>query len=168
MIACSSFRSRATGQAAPLKNLGRPLRFQQNRDPIGPLCAPDLSVVRLMCVRIEIIYLGKIVEQAPTDRTFNSRSTPIRRCCWKRRQPSTSAERETPPRSPDRTTQSGNVPSGCAFRTRCPYATEICAVDTPPLQAVSDGHAVVCHHWAEIPARNQVSSNAPKEIQAPA
>ena len=39
-----------------------------------------------------------------------------------------------------------NAPSGCKFRTRCPYATEICAQEAPTLKEVAPDHFVACHH----------------------
>ena len=43
-----------------------------------------------------------------------------------------------------------NAPSGCPFRTRCPYAKEVCAQEMPPFTEVSRGHFVACHRTAEI------------------
>ncbi|MEE9567822.1 MAG: oligopeptide/dipeptide ABC transporter ATP-binding protein, partial [Candidatus Binatia bacterium] len=39
------------------------------------------------------------------------------------------------------------IPSGCSFRTRCKYATDRCAQDTPELRAIEGTHAVACHYW---------------------
>ena len=43
-----------------------------------------------------------------------------------------------------------NIPKGCPFHPRCPYATEICTTDVPTFDAVNETHSTACHHWQEV------------------
>ncbi len=107
----------------------------------------DLSVVRLMCDRVAIMYLGKVVEQADTKRLFTKPSHPYTRVLLaaapklKLGQPSEETVPGSEPPNP------AAIPSGCSFRTRCKYATDRCAQDTPELRAIEGTHAVACHYW---------------------
>jgi oligopeptide/dipeptide ABC transporter ATP-binding protein len=42
------------------------------------------------------------------------------------------------------------IPSGCAFRTRCQFASDICAAEMPPRSEIAEDHSVSCHHWREL------------------
>jgi oligopeptide transport system ATP-binding protein len=107
--------------------------------------AHQLSVVRHVSNRVAIMYLGRIVETGPTRTVF---TTP--------QHPYTAALLEAAPR-PDPATRHrkpairGDIPSplaiptGCRFRTRCPFAEERCAVDDPRLEPVDGEHLVACH-----------------------
>jgi oligopeptide transport system ATP-binding protein len=107
--------------------------------------AHQLSVVRHITNRVAIMYLGRIVETGPTERVFTSPQHPY-----------TAALLEAAPR-PDPSTRHRKpairgdipsplaIPSGCRFRTRCPFAIERCAVDDPALLPVEPGHDVACH-----------------------
>ena len=106
----------------------------------------NLSVIRYMCHRIGVMYLGHIVEVA--DRTSIYEDP---------RHPYTYALLRSAP-VPDPKARKGlallqgdvpspvDIPSGCRFRTRCPYATERCAREVPEPRTVSDGHFVECHY----------------------
>jgi len=105
----------------------------------------DLALVRYLCERTLVMYLGRVVEDAPTEEI-------VRRP----RHPYTQAlVAAVPVPDPDQSRQplpiKGNVPdareppSGCSFRDRCPYAMPRCAVETPPLRSVAGGHHVACH-----------------------
>lgn len=114
----------------------------------------DLSVVRLICDRVAIMYLGKVVEQAPTDRLFSAPSHPYTRALIaaapnlaRRRLPDEDAVKGDIPDAAD-------VPSGCAFRERCRFATERCGRDVPRPAAVGFEHWVSCHNWDALPAVN--------------
>jgi oligopeptide/dipeptide ABC transporter ATP-binding protein len=116
------------------------------------LISHDLSVVRVMCDRTAIMYLGKIVELAPTRRIFEKPAHPYTRLLLQ------AAPRLDVKRADSQADITGfeppnpaNVPSGCAFRTRCPFAIAICAEKVPVLDETALGHAVACHRWAELP-----------------
>lgn len=114
--------------------------------------AHDLSIVKHISNRIGVMYLGKMVELADSyELTFHSvhpytksliSAIPI-------------ADPETSRKS-KRIVLSGDVPSpvnppsGCHFRTRCPYATELCAQQDPEWREVSKGHYAACHHLDKI------------------
>ena len=105
----------------------------------------DLALVRYLCERTLVMYLGRIVEDGPTEEI-------VRRP----RHPYTKAlVAAVPVPDADQSRQplpiKGNVPdareppSGCSFRDRCPYAMSRCAEETPPLRAIGDGHRMACH-----------------------
>ena len=104
----------------------------------------DLSVVRAMCARIAVMYLGKIVELGATAAIFERPRHPytqsllaaVPRIGGRRVTLDFALEGEPPdPRA---------VPSGCRFRTRCPLAAELCTNEEPPLRDL-DGRRVACH-----------------------
>jgi peptide/nickel transport system ATP-binding protein len=105
----------------------------------------DLGIVRLMCDRVTVMYLGHIMETGPTEAIFEAPTHPYTQALlaavpkpeigpWQ----GTLLQGE-PPR-PDA------LPSGCRFRLRCPYAQDDpCAQSEPPLHAVASDHRVACH-----------------------
>ncbi|HMH50928.1 MAG TPA: oligopeptide/dipeptide ABC transporter ATP-binding protein [Candidatus Acidoferrum sp.] len=104
----------------------------------------DLSVVRAMCQRIAVMYLGKIVESGDTHAVFQHPRHPYTQSLLAavpriggRRVTLEFALTGEPPNPRD-------VPSGCRFRTRCPLAQDLCADEEPPLRAVGGG-LVACH-----------------------
>ncbi|MCO4318976.1 dipeptide ABC transporter ATP-binding protein [Phyllobacterium sp. 21LDTY02-6] len=108
----------------------------------------DLSVVRHICDRVVVMYLGRFVEMADRDTFFANPKHPYTRALM-------SAVPEADPiaqRSKQRFILQGelpspaNIPSGCAFHTRCPLATEICSKVRPELTPRPDGASVACHH----------------------
>jgi oligopeptide/dipeptide ABC transporter ATP-binding protein len=113
----------------------------------------DLSVVERMCHRVAIMYLGRIVELADTASLFREPRHPYTRALLEaaprlaavgRRAETLAIEGEPP--------SATRIPSGCAFRTRCPHAREPCATGVPPLDPVSAEHVVACIRWREIAA----------------
>ena len=129
--------------------------FDELRDKIGLtylFIAHDLLVVRHISDRIAVMYLGKMVELADADEIYNSPLHPYSKALI-------SAVPVPDPkiaRANQRIALGGdipsplNAPSGCPFRTRCPYATEECAASTPEFKEVSNGHFVACHNLDKI------------------
>ncbi len=108
--------------------------------------AHDILVVTYMSDRIAVMYLGKIVELARTNEINNNPIHPYTESLF-------SAIPIPDPitaRNSQRIVLEGDVPSplhvpsGCAFRTRCPYATEQCALEAPPFEDRGDEHFVAC------------------------
>ena len=104
----------------------------------------DLAVVRAMCARIAVMYLGKIVELGDTAAVFEKPRHPYTQSLLAavpriggRRVTLDFALEGEPPNPRD-------VPSGCRFRTRCPLVQDVCAVEEPALREVG-GQRVACH-----------------------
>jgi oligopeptide/dipeptide ABC transporter ATP-binding protein len=106
--------------------------------------AHDLRLVEQICDRVAVMYLGRIVEQAPAADLYANPRHPYTQALLA----STPA---VEPRTPPEPAVSGDPPSptapppGCRFHTRCPLAEERCRREEPRLLSVGEGHTVACH-----------------------
>jgi peptide/nickel transport system ATP-binding protein len=114
----------------------------------------DLSVVRYVSTTIGVMYLGKLVEIGPAEQVYTSPAHPYTRGLIdtiplpdperEQRKDNAGVRGELP--------SAMNPPSGCRFRTRCPLATDKCAVEEPLMRQFSDqGHQAACHYPLQQP-----------------
>ena len=108
----------------------------------------NLGVVKHICDRIGVMYLGKIVELAPAERIYEEAKHPYTQVLIAAVpfiDEGGSEER------PDRIVLTGDLPSpvnpppGCSFHTRCPYAFERCKTEEPELKEIEPDHFAACH-----------------------
>lgn len=125
----------------------------QLRDQLGLtllFISHDLDVVQYLCDRVVVLYLGRVMEIAPTADLFASPAHPYTRALLSAApipDPSQAAPRvvlQGDPPSPL------NPPSGCVFRTRCPHAVTACADTVPELTPTTAGRLVACWRHEEL------------------
>ena len=123
-------------------------RIQKEMNLTYMFISHDLSVVRFLCDRIAVMYLGRIVELATRDELYNHALHPYTQALLSSIPvPDTDVK-------PNRIILQGEVPSpyhppeGCHFHTRCPYATEQCRTTAPEMRDAGNGHMVACHRCA--------------------
>jgi len=129
------------------------------------LIAHDIGVVRHMCDRIGVMYLGKFVEQGSNEDIFSKALHPythallsavptIKKGLKKEDIEVLSGEVPSPI----------NIPSGCTFKTRCPKAMEICIEIEPKMIEAGKGHFVSCHLYSEKIFNKKINDISVEEI----
>src|SRR5215472_16538821 len=112
--------------------------------------AHDLSVVRHISKRVAVMYVGRMVELAPTDDLFSAPKHPYTAALL-------SAVPEPDPRARARrimlegeVANPASPPSGCYFHPRCPYAIDVCRTESPARREISPAHFAACHRAEEL------------------
>jgi peptide/nickel transport system ATP-binding protein len=126
------------------------LKLQRELELTYLFVAHDLGVVRHICDRVVVMYVGKIVEMAPTDQLYRAPKHPYTAALMSAvpvadprvRSGMTPLQGEVP--SP------AKPPSGCYFHPRCPHAVEICARKAPALEELAPDHFASCHRAREL------------------
>ena len=106
--------------------------------------AHDLSVVEHICDRVGVMYLGKLMEIAPTERLFAAPRHPYTRALMAAAPTLDVTGQHQPQLLEGEIPSAIDPPSGCVFRTRCPHAIAACALTVPPQLEVAPGHGVAC------------------------
>ncbi|MET0207875.1 MAG: oligopeptide/dipeptide ABC transporter ATP-binding protein [Burkholderiaceae bacterium] len=140
------------------------LRALQQKTGVGMLfISHDLMAVRYVAHRVAVMYLGRLIETAPTAAIFAMPRHPYTRALLDA-VPSLDAERV-----PRKVLQGDlpsplNPPPGCHFHPRCSYATARCREEAPQLTRDADGHACACHHWRELPEWTGLSPSLTRPV----
>ena len=112
------------------------------------LISHDLRVVRYLCDRVAVMYLGQIVEEAPREELFTNPRHPYTRVLL-----AASLAEEQQGADTLVTRLKGEPPSpidppaGCRFHPRCPLAQDICRTTVPPVAWPGEDHSATCHFW---------------------
>lgn len=112
----------------------------------------DLRVVRYLCDRIAVMYLGKLVEIADRDVLFESPKHPYTKALIAASLLDQNGLEATDTMLEGDLPSPLNPPAGCSFHTRCPHNRPDCAVFEPRLKQARPGHFVRCRHWELIEA----------------
>ena len=115
----------------------------------------NLAVIRQVSHRTAVMYLGRVVELAETEKIYNEPKHPY----------TSALVSAVPIPDPSRRTELAalegdvpspiNIPPGCRFNTRCPYATEKCRRETPPLVEIAPSHWIECHYDIDFASRKR-------------
>ncbi len=109
----------------------------------------EMTVVEHLCDQVAVMYLGKIVEMAPTQELFANILHPYTQALM------SAIPKADPEEKKERIILEGDIPNaidlpkGCSFASRCRYCTAECKEREPELKTVGSGHQVACHHAGE-------------------
>jgi len=131
-------------------------RLQRENNLALVFISHDLAVVQQLCRRVLVMYLGRVMEQAPAAELFARPRHPYTRALLAA---VPGARAGTPAVLEGELPSASDPPSGCVFRTRCPMADEMCARETPHLRRVGEGSYAACH-FVQDPAS---ANPAPRE-----
>jgi oligopeptide/dipeptide ABC transporter ATP-binding protein len=122
--------------------------MREVRDTLGlsaVYISHDLALVRYLCERTLVMYLGRIVEDGPTDEIVRRPRHPYTQALVAAVPVPDADQSRAPLPIKGNVPDAREPPSGCSFRDRCPRAMARCAGETPLLRASAEGHRVACH-----------------------
>ena len=123
-------------------------RLKEERNLSFLFVSHDLSVIKHMCDRIVVMYVGRVVEMAPKDEIFGNTLHPYTRLLIDSiPKPGAKVEPTMMGRESIELPSNIDLPEGCRFSPRCPHAGEECSKEQPELVEVEPGHFVACHMY---------------------
>jgi oligopeptide transport system ATP-binding protein len=122
--------------------------------------AHDLAVVKHTADRVAVMYLGRIVELAPKRALFDDPRHPYTRTLLAAIPHPDPRGRARGAAAEGETAGPANLPSGCRFHPRCPFAIERCGTEDPPLRAIGPDHLSACHRATELTPFEAVAQHA--------
>ena len=126
------------------------LDLQRERGTALVFISHNLAVVRRLCERVLVMYLGRTMELAPREALYGAPLHPYSRLLLDAVPlPDPAAERARPAFAAGEVASPFSPPSGCVFRTRCPAAQQRCAAQVPALESADAAREVACLRWRE-------------------
>jgi len=110
----------------------------------------DLSVVAHICDHVAVMYLGRLVETAPTRQLFSRPKHPYTKALLSAIPSLDPDDRGTAQKLEGEIPSPTNPPPGCKFQTRCRFAIDVCRSQEPALENTGSEHNVACHRWKEL------------------
>lgn len=119
----------------------------------------DISVIAETCDRVGVMYGGKLMEIGPADDVFGNPANPYT-LGLKNSFPNVAKKQDQLVSIPGSASSLENPSPGCRFRDRCPFATEQCTTEHPPLYTMSPDHRSACYHLERL---DEIRSEAKRE-----
>ncbi|MFZ0217074.1 MAG: oligopeptide/dipeptide ABC transporter ATP-binding protein [Candidatus Dormiibacterota bacterium] len=130
--------------------------------------AHDLSVVEHIADRVAVMYVGSLVEMAPTDKLYARPRMPYTEALLASIPKPNPHHRTRHARLPGDVPSPANPPSGCLFHPRCRYAQDVCSKERPPLRQVAPEHWAACHFADELTLEGAAPSGMAPGVMLPA